>query len=101
MPNSELGHLEIDGYDAEKRAAASAREREGLKWSEYVPRLQRYYETVEFLFSPDLMVVGGGISKKADKFLPKLKLRTPIVPAQLQNRAGIVGAAWLAAAEAS
>ncbi|MFT4228215.1 polyphosphate--glucose phosphotransferase [Micropruina sp.] len=101
VPNSELGHLEIDGYDAEKRAASSAREREGLKWSEYVPRLQRYYETVEFLFSPDLMVVGGGISKKADKFLPKLKLRTPIVPAQLQNRAGIVGAAWLAAAEAS
>ncbi len=101
VPNSELGHLEIDGYDAEKRAAASVREREGLKWSEYVPRLQRYYETVEFLFSPDLMVVGGGISKKADKFLPQLKLRTPIVPAQLQNRAGIVGAAWLAAAEAS
>ncbi len=101
VPNSELGHLEIDGYDAEKRAAASVREREGMKWSEYVSWLQRYYETVEFLFSPDLMVVGGGISKKADKFLPQLKLRTPIVPAQLQNRAGIVGAAWLAAAEAS
>ncbi|MFT3970736.1 MAG: ROK family protein [Micropruina sp.] len=97
VPNSELGHLEIDGYDAEKRAAASARVREGLTWSEYVPRLQRYYETVEFLFSPDLLVVGGGISKKADRFLPKLDLRTPIVPAQLQNRAGIVGAAWLAA----
>ncbi len=97
VPNAELGHLEIDGYDAEKRAAASVREREGLTWSEYVPRLQRYYETVEFLFSPDLLVVGGGISKKADKFLPQLKLRTPIVPAQLQNRAGIVGAAWLAA----
>ena len=97
VPNAELGHLQIDGYDAEKRAAASVREREGLTWSEYVPRLQRYYETVEFLFSPDLLVVGGGISKKADKFLPQLKLRTPIVPAQLQNRAGIVGAAWLAA----
>lgn len=97
VPNSELGHLEIDGHDAEKRAASSAREREGLTWSEYVPRLQRYYETVEFLFSPDLLVVGGGISKKADKFLPRLNLRTPIVPAQLQNRAGIVGAAWLAA----
>ena len=97
VPNAELGHLEIDGYDAEKRAAASVREREGLTWSEYVPRPQRYYETVEFLFSPDLLVVGGGISKKADKFLPQLKLRTPIVPAQLQNRAGIVGAAWLAA----
>ena len=96
VPNSELGHLEIDGYDAEKRAAASARTREGLSWDDYVPRLQRYYETVEFLFSPDLLVVGGGVSKKADKFLPKLKLRTPIVPALLQNRAGIIGAAWLA-----
>jgi polyphosphate glucokinase len=96
VPNSELGHLEIDGYDAEKRAAASVRTREQLSWDEYVPRLQRYYETVEFLFSPDLLVVGGGVSKKADKFLPRLKLRTPIVPAQLQNRAGIIGAAWLA-----
>jgi len=96
IPNSELGHVEIDGYDAEKRAAASVRAREGLTWDEYVPRLQRYYETVEFLFSPDLFVVGGGVSKKADKFLPQLKLRTPIVPAQLQNRAGIIGAAWLA-----
>ncbi len=96
VPNSELGHLEIDGYDAEKRAAASARTREQLSWDEYVPRLQRYYETVEFLFSPDLLVVGGGVSKKADTFLPRLKLRTPIVPAQLQNRAGIIGAAWLA-----
>ncbi|MFT3860656.1 polyphosphate--glucose phosphotransferase [Micropruina sp.] len=96
IPNSELGHLEIDGFDAEKRAAASVRAREGLSWGEYVPRLQRYYETVEFLFSPDLLVVGGGVSKKADKFLPHLKLRTPIVPAQLQNRAGIIGAAVLA-----
>lgn len=96
IPNSELGHLEIDGYDAEKRAAASARTREGLSYDEYVPRLQRYYETVEFLFSPDLLVVGGGVSKKAHKFLPQLKLRTPIVPAVLQNRAGIIGAAWLA-----
>jgi len=93
VPNSELGHLEIDGYDAEKRAAASIRAKEGLSWDEYVPRLQRYYETVEFLFSPDLLVVGGGVSKKAEKFLPKLKLRTPIVPAELQNRAGIIGAA--------
>ncbi|MFT4296950.1 MAG: ROK family protein [Micropruina sp.] len=96
IPNSELGHLEIDGYDAEKRAAASARTREELSWDEYVPRLQRYYETVEFLFSPDLLVVGGGVSKKAHKFLPRLNLRTPIVPAELQNRAGIIGAAWLA-----
>lgn len=96
IPNSELGHLEIDGFDAEKRAAASAREREKLSWPDYIARLQRYYETVEFLFSPDLFVVGGGVSKKADKFLPQLKLRTPIVPATLQNRAGIIGAAALA-----
>ncbi len=97
IPNSELGHLEIDGYDAEKRAAASIKTKEGLSYDEYVPRLQRYYETVEFLFTTDLLVVGGGVSKKAHKFLPQLKLRTPIVPAQLQNRAGIVGAAWIAA----
>ena len=96
IPNSELGHLEIDGFDAEKRAAASVRARESLSWPDYIARLQRYYETVEFLFSPDLFVVGGGVSKKADKFLPQLKLRTPIVPAELQNRAGIIGAAWLA-----
>lgn len=96
IPNAELGHIEIDGHDAESRAAASARKREGLSFDEYVPRLQRYYETLEFLFSPDLLVVGGGISKNADKFLPKLKLRTPIVPAALQNRAGIIGAAWMA-----
>ena len=97
IPNAEIGHLEIDGYDAEKRAAASIRTKEGLSYDEYVPRLQRYYETVEALFSPDLLVVGGGVSKKAHKFLPKLKLRTPIVAAELLNGAGIVGAAWIAA----
>jgi polyphosphate glucokinase len=97
IPNSELGHLEIDGYDAESRAAASVKEKQGMSYSEYVPRLQRYYERVEALFWPDLIVVGGGVSKKADKFLPKLKLKTEIVPAKLLNSAGIVGAAWLAA----
>jgi polyphosphate glucokinase len=96
IPNSELGHLEIDGHDAEKRAAASIRTKENLSYDEYVPRLQRYYETVEALFWPDLFVVGGGVSKKADKFLPKLVLKTPIVPATLQNAAGIIGAAYLA-----
>ncbi len=96
VPNSELGHLEIDGKDAEKQAAASVKEKKGLSYDEWVPLLQRYYETVEFLFSPDLFVVGGGVSKKAEKFLPKLKLNTPIVAAQLLNAAGIVGAAWLA-----
>ncbi|PKQ32400.1 MAG: polyphosphate glucokinase [Actinobacteria bacterium HGW-Actinobacteria-2] len=99
VPNTELGHLEIDGYDAEKRAAASVRTNEGLSYAEYVPRLQRYYEVVEKLFWPDLFVVGGGVSKNADEFLPYLKLNTPIVPAALRNRAGIIGAAWLAANE--
>ncbi|HEX8510981.1 MAG TPA: ROK family protein [Propionibacteriaceae bacterium] len=96
IPNSELGHLEIDGHDAESRAAASVKDKLGLSYKDYVPRLQRYYERVEALFWPDLIVVGGGVSKKADKFLPKLKLKTPIVAAKLLNSAGIVGAAWLA-----
>ncbi len=96
VPNSELGHLEIDGYDAEDRAASSVKDREGLSWSVYTERLQTYYDTIEKLFSPDLIIVGGGISKDADKFLPKLRLRCPIVPAQLRNQAGIVGAARLA-----
>jgi polyphosphate glucokinase len=96
MPNSELGHLELDGFDAEKRAAQSAKEREDLSYDEWAKRLQRYYSHVEALFWPDLFVVGGGISKQADKFLPLLDLRTPIVAAKLRNSAGIVGAASLA-----
>lgn len=100
IPNAELGHLEIDGYDAETRAASSAREREGLSYEEWAPRLQRYFSHLEFLFSPDLFVIGGGVSKKADKFLPLLDLQTPIIPALLRNDAGIAGAAALAAAEA-
>ncbi|WP_131105049.1 polyphosphate--glucose phosphotransferase [Ornithinimicrobium sufpigmenti] len=94
VPNTELGHLEIDGHDAESRAASSAREREGLSWKQWAGRLQRYYSVVEALFSPDLIIVGGGVSKRADKFLPLLDLRAPIVPAQLRNQAGIIGAAW-------
>ncbi|GAA1867148.1 polyphosphate--glucose phosphotransferase [Myceligenerans crystallogenes] len=97
VPNTELGHLEIDGYDAEKRAADSARENEDLSWEEWAERLQRYFGVVEDLLSPDLIVVGGGVSKKHDKFLPHLHLRAPAVPAQLRNAAGIVGAAALAA----
>ena len=93
IPNSELGHLEIDGYDAEDRAASSVKDNEGLSWDEWIERLQRYYETIEMLFSPDLIVVGGGVSRDSDKFLPKLRLRAPIVPAELRNKAGIIGAA--------
>ncbi len=96
VPNTELGHLEIDGHDAESQAAASIKTALGLSYEEYVPRLQRYYERVEALFWPDLFVVGGGVSKAADKFMPQLRLKTPIVPAHLRNRAGIIGAAWLA-----
>lgn len=93
VPNSELGHLEIDGHDAESRAASSVRESDDLSWEDWAARLQRYYSHVEDLLWPDLIVVGGGVSKKADKFLPLLHLRAPIVAAQLRNAAGIVGAA--------
>ena len=98
VPNSELGHIEVDGYDAETRAASSAKDREGLSYKVWATeRLQRYYEVLEALLWPDLIVVGGGVSRKSEKFLPLLKLKTKIVPAELQNTAGIVGAAWLAA----
>lgn len=96
VPNSELGHLQIDGFDAESRAAESVREKEALSWEEWAERLQRFFSTIENLLWPALIVVGGGVSKKADKFLPLLRLRTPIVAAQLRNEAGIVGAAVLA-----
>lgn len=93
VPNSELGHLEIDGHDAESRAASSIKEREGLSYAEWAQRLQVYYSRLEALLWPDLIVVGGGVSKDAKEFLPLLDLRTKIVPAQLKNAAGIIGAA--------
>jgi polyphosphate glucokinase len=97
IPNTELGHLEVDGRDAEARASYAAKQRYRMNWKVWAKRLQRYYETVEMLFSPTLFVVGGGVSKESTEFLPLLKLRTPIVPAELRNNAGILGAAWLAA----
>ncbi|MEL4357789.1 MULTISPECIES: polyphosphate--glucose phosphotransferase [unclassified Luteococcus] len=97
LPNTELGHIEVDGFDAESRAAMSAKENEDLSWAEWAKRLQRYYETMQMLFWPDLFVVGGGVSKKHEKYLPLLELETPIIPAELKNKAGIIGAAWLAA----
>jgi polyphosphate glucokinase len=99
VPNTELGHLEIDGHDAETRAADSARERDGLSWERWAHRLQRYFGALEMLFSPDLIVIGGGVSKKTAKYLPYIELRTPLVPALLLNDAGIIGAAVLAADE--
>lgn len=97
VPNTELGHLEIDGHDAETRASDAVRDREGLDYPQWAERLQRYFTVVENLFWPDLIVVGGGVSKHHEKFLPLLDLRTKIVPAELRNAAGIVGAAALAA----
>ncbi|WP_158864591.1 polyphosphate--glucose phosphotransferase [Leifsonia sp. AG29] len=96
IPNAELGHIEIEGHDAESRAAYSAKEREDLSWEKWAKRLQKYYSAVEFLFTPDLFIVGGGVSKNYDQFLPLLNLRTPIVPAVHRNNAGILGAAALA-----
>jgi len=97
VPNTELGHLEIDGHDAESRAADSARERENLSWADWAARLTRYFQHLENLFWPDLIVVGGGVSKKAENWLSLVDVRSEIVPAKLLNDAGIVGAAVLAA----
>lgn len=96
VPNAELGHLEIDGVDYEGKASFAAKEREELSWSEWAQRLQKYYSTLERLFTPDLIIVGGGVSKSHEEFLPLLKLNTKIVPALKRNNAGILGAAALA-----
>ena len=93
VPNSELGHLQINGAVAEHRTSNRARESEELSMADWAGRLQTYYRHLERLFSPDLFVVGGGISKRSEEFLPLLDLDTEIVPALLRNRAGVVGAA--------
>ncbi|MGW4683451.1 polyphosphate--glucose phosphotransferase [Streptomyces sp. NPDC004244] len=99
VPNSELGHLELKGHDAEKRASVRAKEDEDLTWERWARRLQKYLAHVEMLFSPDLFILGGGVSRKPEKFLPLIDgIRAEIVPAKLQNNAGIVGAAMAAAA---
>ncbi len=100
VPNTELGHLELDGRDAETHASSGVFERENLGWNEWASRLQRYFSHLEMLFSPDIFIVGGGISKKSKKFLPLIETRAPIVAAELQNTAGIVGSALLAAQDA-
>lgn len=96
VPNAELGHLEIDGVDAETRASAAARERDGLSWEEWAQRASRYLQTLEALLWPELIILGGGVSKKADRWVPLLATRTPLVVAELRNNAGIVGAAHAA-----
>jgi polyphosphate glucokinase len=97
VPNTELGHLELHGHDAEKRAAASVREEEGLSYKKWAQRVDDYMSHVERLFTPDLFVVGGGVSKDSEKWVPLLHLNTPVKPAELLNNAGIVGAAMAAA----
>jgi polyphosphate glucokinase len=96
VPNTELGHLLLHGDSAEKYMASSIREKEDLDWETWAGRLQEYFSHVEFLFSPTRLIVGGGISKKHEKFLPLLDLKAEIVPAELRNEAGIIGAAVLA-----
>jgi polyphosphate glucokinase len=93
VPNTELGHLPLHGGDAERWAAESVRERDDLSWKKWAHRLQQYFELLETLLWPDLFIIGGGVSKKTDKFLPHLELNTEIVAATLHNDAGIVGAA--------
>ena len=93
LPNTEFGHLEIDGEDAEFRASDAARQRDDLSWKKYAKRLSKFLGTMERLFWPNLFIIGGGISKESEKFLPLLTIDTHIVPAQLLNEAGIVGAA--------
>jgi len=97
IPNAELGHIEIDGVDYETMASYAAMERDHLSFPDWALRLNRFYQELEKLMSPDLFIVGGGISKKHDSFLPLLELRTKIIPAETRNAAGIIGAASLAA----
>ncbi|MEU3978650.1 polyphosphate--glucose phosphotransferase [Streptomyces sp. NPDC026672] len=94
VPNTELGHLELGGHDAEKRASSKVKEDNDMTWEHWARRVQKYLAHVEMLFSPELFIIGGGVSRKADKFLPHIEgIKAEIVPAQLQNNAGIVGAA--------
>lgn len=97
VPNTELGHMEIRGRDAERRSAAVARVRRGLSWKAWAADLDEHLIAMDKLFSPSLFILGGGVSKSAARFVPHLTVRVPIVPAELRNDAGIVGAAMVAA----
>jgi polyphosphate glucokinase len=96
IPNTELGHIEIDGIDYESVASYSAKERQGLSFKEWAKTLTKYFNKLDELFSLDLIIVGGGISKQHDEFLPMIKSKVKIVPAQTRNSAGIIGAAYIA-----
>jgi polyphosphate glucokinase len=97
VPNTEFGHIEIRGHDAESRASEHAKELQDLSWGKWAERVQEYLQHMEALLAPDLIIVGGGISKESDKWVPRLTgIRAPIVPAAMLNDAGIVGAAMTA-----
>jgi polyphosphate glucokinase len=96
LPNTELGHIEMNGEDAERQASDAARKREDLSWKKWSKHFDQYLHTLERLFYPDLIILGGGASKKADLFLPLLTVKAEVVPAQMQNEAGIIGAALAA-----
>jgi len=98
VPNTELGHMEIRGRDAERRSAAAARIRRGLSWKAWAADLDEHLNAINRILWPDLIILGGGVSKNADKFIPRLTCRVPVVPAVLRNEAGIVGAALFAVA---
>ncbi|MBO0804394.1 MAG: ROK family protein [Nocardiopsaceae bacterium] len=102
VPNTEFGHIEIRGKDAEKRASEHAKETHDWGWKDWSERVEEYMEHMEALLSPDLIIVGGGISKDSDKWVPRLKgVRARIVPATMHNDAGIVGAAMAASGTAT
>jgi polyphosphate glucokinase len=96
LPNTELGHLEMRGRDAEERVAESARDRLGLNWRDWAAGFDEYLHLLERLFWPDLFILGGGASKRADNYLPYVTVKTPIALATLRNNAGIVGGALIA-----
>ena len=96
IPNTEFGHLKIRGKDAEDRASDRIRQEKDYSWSKWGKKLSEYFQYVEFLFTPDLFIIGGGVSKKYEKYFPYIVCDTEIVPAQLRNDAGIVGAAMAA-----
>ena len=98
VPNTEFGHVEIAGRVAETWTAESVRARKRLSWKKWGRRLNRYLTAVNFYTQPDLIILGGGASKKFEKFAPYLTIETEVVPAELRNEAGIVGAALAAVA---
>lgn len=101
VPNTELGHIELNGEAAERHVSAGVKEKENLSWRKWARRLDHYLEQVHFYLSPDVIVLGGGVSRHHKKFIPLLSVGCPVIPAQLRNMAGIIGAALAAADQCS